>query len=230
MLPIIAPRQLTGPKYADVEMLTAAIARDGRTGRPTTSIASHHAHRPPPSAPAPSHLILIHKPRLSSPARAQGIALPAAIEDVRPQRGRELCARARVNTSGSREPSRSSGGDFPRVMVASPPTSGSGFVSTACRACLRRSSEIRKSARRSEHQASGRDVSRPGGGTVLHAAVGHRVPAFQRRSLWPDQASARRALAVAPRGSSGASTTAAMLSRCSPEPSVRSRQLPGAAA
>jgi hypothetical protein len=39
-----------------------------------------------------------------------------AIEDVHPQCGRELCALARVNMSGSREPSRSSDDDFPRAV------------------------------------------------------------------------------------------------------------------
>jgi hypothetical protein len=75
-----------------------------------------------------------------------------------------------------------------------------------------------------------RDVSRPGPRGSAPCCRGHRVPAFQRRSLWLDQASASRALAVAPRGSSDASTTARMSYRCSPEPSARSRQLPGAAA
>jgi hypothetical protein len=55
-------------------------------------------------------------------------------------------------------------------------------------------------------------------------------PAFQRRSSWLDQAGARRALAVPPRGTSDASTSAATSSRRSPEPSVRSRQPPSAAA
>src|SRR5260370_545815 len=70
-------------------------------------------------------------------------------------------------------------------------------------------------------------------GTFLAPAAGlcgmlpwHRAPAFQRRSLWLDQASARRALAVPPRGSSDASTTAATSSRCSPGLSGRSRPRP----
>ena len=88
--------------------------------------------------------------------------------DVHPQCGRELCALARVNMSGSREPSRSSDDDFPRGMVTSPPVGGSGFVSMAC---LRRSSEIRKPDRRSKHQARYSGRFRPGRGTVLHAAV-----------------------------------------------------------
>lgn len=50
---------------------------------------------------------------------------------------RELCALARVNMSGSREPSRSSDGDIPRAVVTSPPTGGSEFMSMACRASLR---------------------------------------------------------------------------------------------
>jgi hypothetical protein len=52
----------------------------------------------------------------------------AAIEDVHPQRGRELCALARVNMGGTPEPSRSFGGDFPRGVVTSPPAGGSGVV------------------------------------------------------------------------------------------------------
>ena len=48
----------------------------------------------------------------------------AAIEDVHPQCGRELCALACVNMSGSREPGRSSGDGFPRAVVTSPPTGG----------------------------------------------------------------------------------------------------------
>lgn len=74
-------------------------------------------------------------------------------------------------------------------------------------------------------------------GTFLASAAGlcgmlpwPRAPAFQRRNLWLHQASARRALAVPPCGSSVASATAAMPSRCSPEPPVRSRRLPSAAA
>ena len=52
---------------------------------------------------------------------------------------------------------------------------------------------------------------------------------FQRRNLWPDQASAGRALAVPPRGTSDAAATATTSSRCSPAPSVRWRQPPSAA-
>jgi hypothetical protein len=49
-------------------------------------------------------------------------------QGTQPQCGRELCALARVNMSGSREPSRSSDDDFPCAVVTSPPTGGSGFV------------------------------------------------------------------------------------------------------
>jgi hypothetical protein len=55
-------------------------------------------------------------------------------------------------------------------------------------------------------------------------------PAFQRRSSWLDQASVRRALAEPPAGRMDASATAATYSLCSPEPSVRSRLPPSAAA
>jgi hypothetical protein len=61
------------------------------------------------------------------------------------------------------------------------------------------------------------------------AAVATVSPAFRRRSLWLDQASARLVLAVPPRGSSEASATAAS-SRCSPGLPVRSRRLLGVAA
>src|SRR4051794_276723 len=54
-------------------------------------------------------------------------------------------------------------------------------------------------------------------------------PAFQRRSSWLDQASARRALAAPPRGTSDASATPTTSSRCSPAPSARSRPPPSAA-
>ena len=164
----------------------------------------------------------------SDPARLD--APLAAIEDVHPQCGRELCALARVNMSGSREPSGRPTTASPAPWSPAHPPAAEGSCKWPAGACLRRSSEIRKSARRSKHQARcpGRFSPRPR--DCAACCRGQRVPAFQRRSLWLDQASARRALAVPPRGSSDASTTAAMSSRCSPEPSVRSRRLPGAAA
>ena len=54
------------------------------------------------------------------------MTLSEAIEDVQPQCGRELCALARVNISGTQEPSRSSDDGFPRAVVTSPPAGGSG--------------------------------------------------------------------------------------------------------
>jgi hypothetical protein len=50
---------------------------------------------------------------------------PAAVEDVHSQCGRELCALARVNMSGSQEPSRSFDDDPLRTVVAGPPAGGS---------------------------------------------------------------------------------------------------------
>jgi len=54
--------------------------------------------------------------------------LSAAIKDVHPQCGRELCALACVNMSGTQRTEPSSGDDFPRAVVTSPPTGGSGSV------------------------------------------------------------------------------------------------------
>src|SRR5690348_8441233 len=71
--------------------------------------------------------------------------------------------------SSSREPSRSPDGDFP--VLWSPPPAAQGSCKRLAGACLRRSSEIRRSARCSSTRPSAWDVSRPGGGTVLHAAV-----------------------------------------------------------
>lgn len=65
--------------------------------------------------------------RLADPQTA-GQPRIAAIEDVHPQGGRELCALARVNMICSQEPSPSSGGDFSRAVATWPPTGGSGFV------------------------------------------------------------------------------------------------------
>jgi hypothetical protein len=77
---------------------------------------------------------------------------------------------------------------------------------------------------------SGRGVRSPVRGSVRHAAAATGASATQRRSLWLDQASARRALAVPPRGISDASATTATSCRCSPETPVRSRRLPSAVA
>jgi hypothetical protein len=141
---------------------------------------------------------------------------------------RELCALARVDMCGSREPSRSSEDDFPvpglpahrrlRVRISGLPGA----------ACVDRRRSASRLGIESTRPLLGIFSPRPW--DCAACCRGDRVPAFQRSSLWLDQASATRALAVAPRGSSGASTTAAMSSRCSPEPSVRSRLLPGAVA
>jgi hypothetical protein len=48
----------------------------------------------------------------------------AAIGDVHPRCGGELCALASVNMSGSREPSQSSHDGFVRAVVTSPPIGG----------------------------------------------------------------------------------------------------------
>src|SRR5450631_1130365 len=50
----------------------------------------------------------------------------AAIEDVHPQCGRELCALARVNMIGSREPGRSSGDDLPAPWSPAHPPAAQG--------------------------------------------------------------------------------------------------------
>jgi hypothetical protein len=146
------------------------------------------------------------------------------------QCGRELCALACVDMSGSRQPSRSSDDDFPAPWHQPTHRAAEGSCKWPAGACLRRSSEIRKSARRSQRQARRPGRWSPGPRDGAARCRGLRVPAFQRRGLWLDQASVRRALAVLPRGRSDASTTATMSSRCSPGPSVRSRRLPGAAA
>jgi hypothetical protein len=65
-----------------------------------------------------------------------------------PQCGRELCALARVNMGGIREPSRSSGGDFSLSWSPARPAAVQGRASGLPRPRLRRSSEIHKPARR----------------------------------------------------------------------------------
>jgi hypothetical protein len=50
----------------------------------------------------------------------------AAIEDVHPQCGRELCVLACVSMGGTEEPGRPSGGGLPVLWFASPPAGGSG--------------------------------------------------------------------------------------------------------
>jgi hypothetical protein len=195
-----------------------------RTEPPT---GDHLRDSPQPS----SRLSTDHPSVAKSHTRPRRLTLSAAIEDVQPQCGRELCVLARVYISGTQEPSRSSDDDFPRAVVTSPPTH------RRLRVRVRRLSRPTASILGDPRAGSAFEAPGPVLGTFLArprdcaaCCRGHRAPAFQRRSLWLDQASARRALAVPPRGSSDASTTAATSSRCSPELSVRSRRLLGAAA
>jgi hypothetical protein len=55
-------------------------------------------------------------------------AQPLPVQQAGAGQVRELCAAAGVNISGTREPNRSSDDDFPRAVVTSPPTGGSGSV------------------------------------------------------------------------------------------------------
>jgi hypothetical protein len=148
------PRDLSDVRQkisqAHLARSTRPVPASSAPGDRTRRTAVRESSSCPDTAPAPAA-----KPRK---------APDAAIEAVRPQCGRELWALVRVKVSGSREPSRSSDGDFSHAVVTSPPTGGSGFVLMAYRGCLRRSSEIRKPARRSKHQACA--------GTFLAPAVG----------------------------------------------------------
>ena len=151
------------------------------------------------------------------------------IEDVHPQCGRELCGRARVKMRGTQEPNRSSDGDLPVPWSPAHPPAVPGPRKTLAeiRCVDPRGSASRLGIRNTRPGA--RDVPRPvRDGTAC--CRGHRASATQRRSLWLDQASARRALAVPPRGISDASATTATSFRCSPETPVRSRRPPSAAA
>src|SRR6266851_8865094 len=56
----------------------------------------------------------LHPGIAKSHTRPRRLTLSAAIEDVHPQCGRELCARARVNMGGTQEPRESSDDGFPR--------------------------------------------------------------------------------------------------------------------
>jgi demethylmenaquinone methyltransferase/2-methoxy-6-polyprenyl-1,4-benzoquinol methylase len=152
--------------------------------------------------------------------------------DVYPEPpGRELCALARVmifeapgNRSGrptttlpvSWSPARAAAAPVPRAA----PAVGS---------CV----DLPRSAGRlgvwSNGPASARDVPRPIGRPVWHAAAAV-VPGIRRRSFWLEQASARRALAVPSRRSRDASASARTSSLCCRGPSARSRGPPGAAA
>jgi len=210
-------RVLPGPG-AWVELATAAIASPMNVTRlPDTR---------PPFWGRPGTEDLVRAPRPEpGPARRRQDGRAASRTGWSPRQLGDC-----VNMNCTQEPSRPSAADVPRAVVTSPPAGGSGSALDACRGPMRRSLEIRKSARRSKHEALCSGCSSPRPGDYAACCRGHRAPAFQRRSLWLDQASARRALAVPPRGSSDASATAATSSRCSPGPSVRSRRLPGAAA
>jgi len=149
-------------------------------------------------------------------------------------KGRELCARARVtineapeNRTGRRR--RLSPASW---LTAHPSAAPGPREKLAVASCV----DPRRSARRlglgsRQPAARGRSPHR------LHNCAGLSgmlsrppCPAFHRRSLWLNQASAKRALAVPPRGSRDASATVATSSRFSPEPSVRSRRPLGTAA
>jgi predicted amidohydrolase len=73
------------------------------------------------------HSLRADDPRLAGLAEAGPDVLVGFHEDGGVRRGRELCALARVNMSGTREPSRSSGGGFP-VPWSRACLGGSGFV------------------------------------------------------------------------------------------------------
>ena len=179
------------------------------------------------------HVICRVTPQRNTLTSQQGTwdktVISAAIEDVHLQCGRELCALARVNMSGTQEPSRPSDDDFPVPWSPAHPPAAQGSGKGLPRPAASIAGDPQDgSAFEAPGLRSGR--SSPRRRDCAACCRGHRAPAFQRRSLWLDQASARRALAVPPRGSSGASPTAATSSRCSPGPSVRWRRRPGAAA
>ena len=176
-------------------------------------------------------------PRLGSPLAARrvqrflaGLLRPACLRMANPRCRRELCDPAGVNMGGTREPSRSYDGSSPLPWSPAHSPAAQDSCKRPAEARLRRSSEIRKPARRWQHQARCPGLSPPGPRDCAACCRDRWVPAFRRRSLWLDQASARQVLAVAPRRSSEAPTTVTMSSRCSPEPYARSRRLPGAAA
>ena len=122
-------------------------------------------------------------------------------------RGRELCALARVNISSTREPSRSQATTFPVPWSPAHPPAVLGPRETPVGArCVDPWRSASRLGVRSTRPGA-RDVPSPRPRDCAAYCRGHRAPAFQRRSLWLDQASARRALAVPPRGISGASAT-----------------------
>jgi hypothetical protein len=168
----------------------------------------------------------LDRPRSPSPTRGY--------DRLRSSRGtgRESCALARVDTSET----LTTGIDAGRPMTASAAVVASPYRwPPAPRDRLAKAGGVdrRGSAGRSSSAGPGppaRDVPRPGPGTVRHAAAATVCPAFQRRSTWLDQASARRALAVPPRGTIDGCPIGATSSQCSPELSVKSRRPSSAAA
>ena len=127
-----------------------------------------------------------------------------------------------------RTSNRLSDGGFHRAVVTSPPTGGS---ESAADSHLPRPDALIigdpqvGSARLQSTRPCARDVPRLVRGDCAARCRGHRAPAYRRRSLWLDRASARPALAVPPRRSSGASANVAdVISALSPEPPVRSRR------
>jgi deoxyinosine 3'endonuclease (endonuclease V) len=111
----------------------AVVCHRGRnpTRRSSGPSAAHGRTAPTARRDMPRRHTRTHEPgRHQTHSRAARLiqARIAAIENVNPQCGRELCALARVNMTGTREPSRLSDGDFPRAVVTSPLTGGSGFM------------------------------------------------------------------------------------------------------
>ena len=143
---------------------------------------------------------------------------------------RELCALARVNMVKAPEnrTGRPTVAFTGRWSPAQPPAAPSPRETPAEARCVDHWGSASRLGDWSTRSCA-RDVPRPVSRDCAARCRGHCAPAFQRRSLWLDQASARRALAVPPRRSSDASASATTLSRCSPEPPVRSRRPPGAA-
>ena len=108
---------------------------------------------------------MLAQPR--QPDTASGVA---ARESRHPQCGGELCALARVNMSGSREPSRSPDDDCPRAVVTSPSAAQGSCKWTAGPACVDRRRSASRLGAESTSPLPGTFLA-PGRGTVLHAAV-----------------------------------------------------------
>lgn len=159
--------------------------------------------------------------------RQPGLPPPRGPPPVERATGRELCAFACVIVSG----------DLGTELVVRRRLSCGGYSP------IRRRLRVR--ARRPRPTAS--IVAGPQAGSASEA-IGHltgtflapsaglsgmlpwpQCPASQRRSIWLEQASAGRALAVPMHRSSNASAATTTSSRSFTEPSVRSRRLSGAA-